>query len=96
MLRTVRISLKAPEGCFKHDRTGNSAEGGTHRTLTRDNPVVTDIHVNIQSVKTGSTVGTINETNHDSLNSRLASLNARDFLLVMEGGTKLKVYELRE
>jgi hypothetical protein len=34
VLRTVRISLKAPEGCFKHDRTGNSAEGGTHRTLT--------------------------------------------------------------
>ncbi len=79
-----------PDGRFKLEYAQNF-----HHNL-RDNPVVTDIHVNIQSVKTGSTVGTINETNHDSLNSRLASLNARDFLLVMEGGTKLKVYELRE
>jgi len=59
------------------------------------NPVVTDKRVNIRSLKTGI-VATVNLTSRDSVNTKLAYQSGRDFLLVVEGGTKLKVYELKE
>lgn len=55
-----------------------------------------DGRLNIRSLKTGNTIGTINPADRNTVASRLVSLNGRDFLLVMEGGTKLKVWELRE
>jgi hypothetical protein len=57
------------------------------------NPVVTDNRVNIRSLKAGS-VATVNLTSRDSVTTKLAYQSGRDFLLVVEGGTKLKVYEL--
>jgi hypothetical protein len=49
----------------------------------------------IRSIKTGN-VGRIEDARWDSTNSKLAELRGRIFLLVLEGGTKLKVYELKE
>jgi hypothetical protein len=59
-------------------------------------PTITDRHENLFSVKTGAQIGTVKETTRDSVNSRLAEHNGRDYLLVMEGGTQLKVYEITE
>jgi hypothetical protein len=59
-------------------------------------PVVTDAHIDIYGVKTGALVGTLKETTHDSVKSRLASFGGHDYLLIMEGGTKLKIYEITE
>jgi len=61
-----------------------------------DNPVVSDRRFNIRSVKTGSVVGTIEEPNRESIKSKLVYQSGRDILLIMEGGTKLKAYQLKE
>jgi hypothetical protein len=47
-------------------------------------------------VSTGKKVGTVNKTIRDSDNSRFAEKNGRNYLLLMQGGTKLNVYELTE
>ncbi len=60
------------------------------------NPVVTDQHVNIFSAQTGAQIGVIKETTRDTVGARLAEHGGRDYLLVMEGGTQLKVYEITE
>jgi hypothetical protein len=59
-------------------------------------PVESGRRVEIRSLRTGRMIDTINETTRDSVDSRLSYQNGRDFLLVVEGGTKLKVYELKE
>jgi hypothetical protein len=60
------------------------------------NPAVTDQHVNIFSTKTGARVGTVKETTRDSVNFRFAENNGQDYVLFLEGGTQLKVYEISE
>jgi hypothetical protein len=50
--------------------------------------------VAIYSAGTGALVGAINETTRDSMHSDFASLHGHNYLLVIEGGTQLKVYEI--
>lgn len=59
------------------------------------NIVVTKSVENIFSVKTGKQLGSIDEPT-DSVRSRFASMNEREYLLLMEGGTRLVVYEITE
>jgi hypothetical protein len=61
-----------------------------------ENPTITDRHENIFSTKTGAQIGVVKETTRDTVNSRFAEHDGRDYLLVMEGGTQLKVYEITE
>lgn len=55
------------------------------------NPVVTKSVENIFSVNTGERVGSVNDP-ISSVRSRFASVGGREYLLVMEGGTRLMVY----
>lgn len=59
-------------------------------------PTVTNRHENIYSMKTGALVGVVKETTRDTVSAGLAEVNGRDYLLVVEGGTQLKVYEITE
>jgi hypothetical protein len=59
-------------------------------------PVVTKAWEDVFLVSTGKKVGTVNKTIRDSDNSRFAEKNGRNYLLLMQGGTKLNVYELTE
>ena len=61
-----------------------------------ESPAIIDRHENIFSTKTGAQIGVIKETTRDTVNSRFAEQNGRDYLLVMEGGTQLKVYGITE
>jgi hypothetical protein len=54
------------------------------------------VHENIYSAKSGAQIGTIKETTRDTVNARFAEHDGRDYLLVLEGGTQLKVYEITE
>lgn len=49
-------------------------------------------YVNLYSIKTQAIIGKIEETTKDRVETRLASLNGRDYVLVMEGGTRLRGY----
>jgi len=51
---------------------------------------------NFFSVKTGKQLGTLRETTHDSVDACLSEQNGRDYMLVVEGGGKLKVYEIKD
>jgi len=52
---------------------------------------------NILSVKTGLQVGTLDELAiNDSAGEQFADHKGRDYLLVLEGGTRLKVYAITE
>lgn len=53
-------------------------------------------HEDIYDTKSGNLIGTVKYTTRDSVISHFASLAGRDYLLVMEGGTKLKVYQIPE
>jgi hypothetical protein len=59
-------------------------------------PVVTKAWEDVFSVNTGKKIGTVNKTTRDSDSSRFAEKNGRSYLLLMQGGTQLKVYELTE
>jgi len=59
-----------------------------------DQYVTTELKDRITSVETGALIGTVKETTRDSVRSDFASLNGHDYLLVIEGGTQLKVYEI--
>jgi hypothetical protein len=61
-----------------------------------ENPTITDRHENIFSTKTGAQIGVIKETTRDTVGAGLAEHEGRDYLLVLEGGTQLKVYEITE
>jgi hypothetical protein len=47
-------------------------------------------------VKTGHQLGSVEESVSDTVESRFASNDGRDYLLVMEGGWRLKVYAIVE
>jgi hypothetical protein len=66
------------------------------RSFFWENPTVTDRHVNIFSAKSAAQIGVVKETTRDSVDSRFAEHDGRDYLLVMEGGTQLKIYEITE
>ena len=59
-------------------------------------PVVTESVENLFSVKTGKPLGSIEETLSDSVVSRFASKDGHPYLLVMEGGSRLRIYEIVE
>ena len=59
-------------------------------------PTITNRDENIYSTKTGALVGAVKETTHDPVSAGLAEVNGRDYLLVVEGGTQLKVYGITE
>jgi hypothetical protein len=61
-----------------------------------ENPTITDKHENIFSAKTGALIGVVNEAKRDTVAAHFAEHNGRDYLLVIEGSTKLKVYEITE
>ena len=84
-----RLSYLSSDGQFERDICQHS-----HRGFW-GNAVVTQSGESIVSLKTGKQVGFINEPT-DSVRSRFASLNGREYLLLMEGGTRLIVYVIRE
>ncbi len=52
---------------------------------------------NILSLRTGQQVGTVDElASGDSVESQLADHDGQDYLLIVEGGTRLKIYAIRE
>jgi hypothetical protein len=65
---------------------------GSHRGFW-GNQIVTKSVENIFAVKTGEQMGSINEPT-DSVDSRFAAMDGREYLLLMEGGTRLMVYEI--
>jgi len=88
-----------PDGCGDLPASGDALFRAEFcQTIRRGllNPVVTDQHVTVLSTKTGSQIGIIKEATRDTVNSRFAQQDGRDYLLVMEGGTQLKVYEITE
>jgi hypothetical protein len=56
--------------------------------------VATKVVERISEVKTGRQVGLIEETTRDTVKSRLAVLDGVSYLLVVEGGTRLRVYRI--
>ena len=54
---------------------------------------MTKVVENILSLSTGEQVGSANEP-VDSFDSRFAALNGREYLLVMERGTRLTIYAI--
>jgi hypothetical protein len=56
--------------------------------------VATGIRENIFSMQTGQMLGSIKEPSDHPLQSRCAALEGRDYLLVMERGTRLQVYRI--
>jgi hypothetical protein len=80
----------SPDGRFKDENCTDF-----HRNWW-GNPVVTNAWEDIFSMRTRKQIGTVNITVRDSASSRFAELNGRNYLILMEGGTKLKVYELTE
>ena len=66
---------------------------GGHRGFF-GNFAVTGVRENIYSVQTGQQLGFIKEPSDHPLQSRFATLDGRDYLLVMEGGTRLWVYQI--
>jgi len=95
-----RHSQTLPTGPPCH--AGESTPDGLYRIETCNdfhrnfwgNPVVTDLRENVYSVSTGALLGAVKETVHDTVSSGLAQHDGNDYLLVMEGGTRLKVYEI--
>jgi hypothetical protein len=64
----------------------------TGRGFLTDTPALKEQYTNVYSVKTRALVGKIDETTRDTIETRFALLDAREYVLVMEGGTKLKAY----
>jgi hypothetical protein len=64
--------------------------------LFSDTPGITARYANILSTKTGTLVGVVNETKRDTVNAQFAEHNGRDYLLIIEGGTTLKAYEIKD
>jgi hypothetical protein len=60
------------------------------------NQVVTKSVENIEAVETGKRLGSITEPVHESVRSSFASMNGRDYLLLMENGVRLLVYAIPE
>jgi len=57
--------------------------------------VITKSVENIFSAQTGEQLGSIEEPT-DSVDSRFASVGGKEYLLVMEGGTRLMIYEIAD
>jgi hypothetical protein len=57
-------------------------------------PVPTKIVERITEVKAGQAVGSVEETTRDSIDSRFAAQDGRNYLILMEGGTRLRVYAI--
>ena len=66
-----------------------------HLSVWNRNRVMDELTENIRSLETGQQVGAVEETTHNSVQSRFADQNGHYYLLVMEGGTRLKVYEIK-
>jgi hypothetical protein len=66
-----------------------------HLSAWNRNHVTDQLTENILSLETGKQVGTVEEATRNSVQSRFADQNGHYYLLVMEGGTKLKVYEIK-
>lgn len=67
-----------------------------HLTAWNRNSVIDELGEDIVEVKTGKHVGTINETTRDTIDSRFATQDGRDFVILIEGGTRLRIYEIKE
>ncbi len=67
-----------------------------HLTTWNRHCVTDELGENVVSVKTGKQVGTINETTRDTIDSRFATQDGRDYVVVIEGGTRLRTYEVKE
>jgi hypothetical protein len=72
-----------------------SGEAPDHR-FAKESCVTDKLTETILSRESGKEVGKIEETIHNSVQSQFADQNGHDYVLVMEGGTKLKVYEIKE
>ena len=64
-----------------------------HWSLWGHNPVISNVAEIIFSVKTGEKLGSVKEPNYP-VQSQFARMEGRDYLLVMEGGTLLRVYQI--
>ena len=86
-IRTPAVPV-SPDGEFKAIHIDNF-----HRNWL-DQYVTTELKDNVVAVGSGALVGTVKETTHDSVKSIFAMQNGQDYLLVMEGGTFLKIYQI--
>jgi hypothetical protein len=66
-----------------------------HLSLWNRNYVRDKLTENVLSLETGKQVGTVEEATNNTVQSRFADQNGHYYLLVIEGGTKLKVYEIK-
>jgi len=81
-------SVTSRDGRFRWERCT-----GGHRGFF-GNFVVSKAVENIFLVETGQKLGTIKVPSDHPLQSRFATLDGMDYLLVMEGGTRLTVYQI--
>lgn len=82
-------SLTSPDGQFRSEFCTNG-----HRNFW-GNYIVSKAVENIYSVGTGRRLGAIKQPSYP-VHSRFALVDGRDYLLVMEGGAKLRIYEIVE
>jgi len=83
--------LVSRDGLFERESRQKS-----HRGFFWGNIVVTELVESIFSAHSGELLGSVKEPTHSSVRSRFASMNGRDYLLLMEGGTRLVIYEITE
>jgi len=95
---TLQQCPQATFGCSRHVAPNGRLESENVVTEHRgfSHPVVTESVENLFSVKTGKQLGSIEETLSDSVVSRFASKDGHPYLLVMEGGSRLRIYEIVE
>jgi hypothetical protein len=67
----------------------------SHRNW-RGDPVVTKLREDIFARGTGKLAGSVKLTTRIPVDARFAKLNGRNFLLVVEGGIRLKAYEITD
>jgi hypothetical protein len=75
-------------------RMEHCAEYG--RRVWNGNGTYRNAHINVLYTNGESIAGVIGETTRDTVHEAFAAQNGRDYLLVMEGGTKLKIYEMKD
>jgi hypothetical protein len=103
-LPTVISQSKESEHGYPCHSAGTTQDGlfrlescqTTGHSLFWESPTVTDIHETIFSVKTGGRIGTVKETTRDTVISRFAEHDGGDYLLVLEGGMRLRIYEITD
>jgi hypothetical protein len=88
---TCRLGAASSDYRFRMENCGEYGRNVWTGSGTYRNP-----HVNILYTNGESVAGVIGETTRDSVHEAFAEHNGRDYLLVLEGGTNLKIYEIQD